>query len=89
MLLSLICSANSLRDKFINATASSRVHDEAFQEIDDNVPIETRMKWTAAMRRAQADRVDDPTAMDVYDVQMEKGENVPLYSRHPSNNAAM
>jgi hypothetical protein len=45
----------------------------AFDDLNGKVPIDTRNAWEVAEKDAHARRSEDPTAMDIYQIKMDKG----------------
>ncbi len=45
----------------------------AFNSINDTADPDCIMEWTSQETAAQADRLENPAAMDVYEVQIHKG----------------
>ena len=44
-------------------------------ELDNGVPSELRQKWVEEEIMALANRILDPKAMDIFEVQLKKGED--------------
>ena len=47
-------------------------------ELDNGVPSELRQKWVEEEIMALANRILDPKAMDIFEVQLKKGEDQTL-----------
>ena len=45
----------------------------AFESLNDSADSDLVIQWKAQERMAQAERSDDPSAMDIYEVKLEKG----------------
>jgi hypothetical protein len=45
----------------------------AFDDLNGKVPIDTRNAWEVAQKDAHLRRSEDPTAMDIYQIKMDKG----------------
>jgi hypothetical protein len=45
----------------------------AFNSINDTADPDCIVEWTSQETAAQADRLENPAAMDVYEVQIHKG----------------
>ncbi|KIM51068.1 hypothetical protein SCLCIDRAFT_33769 [Scleroderma citrinum Foug A] len=48
---------------------------ESFMELDNGVPSELQQKWVEEEIMALADRILDPKAMDIFEVQLKRGED--------------
>ncbi|KAG1752338.1 uncharacterized protein EDB91DRAFT_1077766 [Suillus paluster] len=48
---------------------------EAFNALNDAADLEIVEWWEAQERVAQASQIDDPSALDIYDVQLQKGKS--------------
>ncbi|KAG1738081.1 uncharacterized protein EDB91DRAFT_1249377 [Suillus paluster] len=48
---------------------------EAFNALNDAADPEMVERWEAQERAAQASRIDDPSALDIYDMQLQKGKS--------------
>ena len=46
---------------------------KAFEKLNNQVPEGLRQLWSEQEAKALNDRMMDPRAMDIYDVQLEKG----------------
>jgi hypothetical protein len=53
-------------------TAESR---QAFDELNDVADPDMVVRWEEQENVAQASRIDNPSAIDVYDVRLNKGES--------------
>lgn len=54
---------------------------QAFDELNDAADPDMVVLWEEQERTAQAYRIDNPSALDVYDVRLNKGESRVLRSR--------
>ena len=73
--MKMVCMTHSLKRKLCNARHSSACASAAFDELDAAVAEEQRGTWAKQERAAQEKRVLDPSAMDIFDVQVDKGES--------------
>jgi hypothetical protein len=48
--------------------------EKAFDRLDEAAPANLKTEWLASERIAQSNRIDDPAAMDVYEINIKKGE---------------
>lgn len=51
----------------------------AFEKLNDTVDPAMVEAWVEQDREAQLHRNMDPSAMDIFDVQLQKGESWPIY----------
>jgi hypothetical protein len=70
-----ICTALVLRKKLQAAQKGLASVKESFMELDNGVPSELRQKWVEEEIMALANRILDPKAMDIFEVQLKKGED--------------
>ena len=68
-----MCEALVLSRKLKSAWRSLGEVTEAFDKLNNQVPESLRMLWSEQQTKALNDRLMDPCAMDIYDVQLEKG----------------
>lgn len=61
-----------LRKKYMEATVRYEEHSTVFEELDASLNVEHRAQWTEMERNALQRRIADPSAMDVFDVKIEK-----------------
>ena len=47
---------------------------KAFDRLDEAAPTDSKTEWLASERIAQSSRIDDPAAMDVYEINIKKGK---------------
>jgi hypothetical protein len=48
--------------------------EKAFDRLDEAAPANLKTEWLASERIAQSNRINDPAAMDVYEINIKKGE---------------
>jgi len=65
-----------LKKKLLTARQSLALVAESFAALDNGVPPEVRQKWEHEETVALANRIVDPKAMDIFEVQLEKGEHL-------------
>jgi hypothetical protein len=46
----------------------------AFNKLDEAAPANFKTEWLAKERIAQSSRIQDPAAMDVYEINIKKGK---------------
>ena len=68
-----MCKALVLSRKLKSAWQSLGEVTEAFDKLNNQVPESLRMLWSEQETKALNDQLMDPHAMDIYDVQLEKG----------------
>ena len=68
-----MCEALVLSRKLKSAQQSLGEVTEAFDQLNNQVPESLRMLWSEQQTKALNDWLMDPHAMDIYDVQLEKG----------------
>lgn len=69
----MIRMTNALARKLRLARGSSASATAAFNDLDAGIPEEHRRKWLLQEQQAQETRIRNPSAMDIFDVQLEKG----------------
>jgi hypothetical protein len=70
----MICMKRTLCCKFkqaMNGTAKSK---KAFDRLDEAASANLQTEWLASERIAQSNRINDPAAMDVYEINIKKGQ---------------
>ena len=72
--MKMVCMTQSLEQKLRNARHSLQCASDAFTHLDTGVPDNQRELWAMQERDAQEKRISDPSAMDIFDVQVNKGE---------------
>ena len=72
--------AQRLRAKYKRARTIAKEHTKVFDEIDKTLDNIHRTQWLEQERIALRNRVDDPTAMDIYDVKLAKGMHACILS---------
>jgi vacuolar-type H+-ATPase subunit I/STV1 len=53
----------------------------AFEKLNETADSAMVEAWVEQDREAQLHRSTDPSAMDIFDVQLQKGESRPIYVR--------
>ena len=71
-----ISTALVLKKKLLTARWSSELVVESFATLDNGVPPEVHQKWEHEETVALANRIVDPKAMDIFEVQLKKGEHL-------------
>lgn len=56
----------------MDATVKYGEHSTVFEELDASLDVAHRAQWSEMERNALQRRIDDPSAMDVFDVKIEK-----------------
>ena len=72
--MKMVHMTQSLERKLRNARHSSQCASDAFIHLDASIPAYQREIWAMQERDAQEKRISDPSAMDIFDVQVNKGE---------------
>ena len=70
-----ICTALVLRKKLRAAQTRLALVKESFAELDNGVPPELWQKWVQQEMTALTNQILDPKAMDIVEVQLQKGED--------------
>ena len=71
--MKMIHMSQSLSRKLGTAMRSCALATGAFNDLDASVQVEQRERWETQEREAQGKRLADPSAMDIFDVQLDKG----------------
>ncbi|KAG2113783.1 uncharacterized protein F5147DRAFT_650200 [Suillus discolor] len=71
--------------KFKEAAQGAAESKLSFQNLNETVQPAIVILWEAEEALAQANRLEDPTAMDIYEVRLEKGKDVKRLGRHPTD----
>jgi hypothetical protein len=70
-----ICMKRTLCHKFKQAMNGIAESEKAFDRLDEAAPANLKTKeWLASERIAQSNRINDPAAMDVYEINIKKDE---------------
>ena len=72
--MKMVHMTQSLERKLRNAQRSSQCAPDAFIHLDASVPTNQREIWAMQERDPQEKCILDPSAMDIFDVQVNKGE---------------
>ena len=72
--MKMVRMTQSLERKLRNARHSLQCASDAFTHLDTGVPDNQRELWAMQERDAQEKCISDPSAMDIFDVQVNKGE---------------
>ncbi|KAG1844237.1 hypothetical protein F4604DRAFT_1937648 [Suillus subluteus] len=67
--------------KFKEAVQGVRDSQHAFDQLSETADDDTLVKWEAEAAAAQDDRLENPSAMDIYDVKMTKGDQLDEYDK--------
>jgi len=79
MHMRLTCpTAKFLSRKFKEAARGAAESKLAFEKLSETAHPDMVILWEAEEALAQANRLEDPTAMDIYEVRLEKGKSQPL-----------
>jgi hypothetical protein len=73
-----IHAAQSLRRKYLNARHSVNSSTAAFNDLNSTVSEEHRNIWLAEEATAQRMRVKNPSAMDTYQLRLQRGGSADL-----------
>ncbi|KAG2030470.1 hypothetical protein BDR03DRAFT_1017069 [Suillus americanus] len=71
-LMKMICISKFLCQKFKEAVQGVRDSKYAFDRLSETADDDTLVKWKAEAAAVQYDRLDNPSAMDIYEVQLTK-----------------
>jgi hypothetical protein len=71
-------TGKSLCRKYKAAVAGVAESMSAFESLNESADPDLVIEWLEDERIAQAERSEDPTSMDVYEVKLEKGKSLPL-----------
>ena len=64
-----------LSRKYKEAKRGTAESSQAFEELNDAADPDMVVRWEEQEKVAQASRIDNPSALDVYDVRLNKGES--------------
>jgi hypothetical protein len=64
-----------LSPKYKEAKRETTKSSQAFDELNDVADLDMVVQWEEQEKVAQASRIDDSSALDVYDVQLNRGES--------------
>ncbi|KAF8131231.1 hypothetical protein EV363DRAFT_1296616 [Boletus edulis] len=70
--MKMIRMSQSLVRKYRKAVRASASASAAFNDLDGTVNDEQRQKWVTQELHAQKNRISNPSAMDIFDVQLQK-----------------
>ncbi|KAF8124933.1 hypothetical protein EV363DRAFT_1299555 [Boletus edulis] len=70
--MKIIWMSQSLVRKYRKAVRASASASAAFNDLDGTVNDEQRQKWVTQELHAQKNRISNPSAMDIFDVQLQK-----------------
>jgi hypothetical protein len=70
----MIRMKRTLCHKFKQAMNGIAESEKAFDRLDEAAPANLKTEWLASERIAQSNRINDPAAMDVYEINIKKGE---------------
>ncbi|KAG1870546.1 hypothetical protein C8R48DRAFT_670889 [Suillus tomentosus] len=73
--MKMICITKFLCRKFKEAVQGAAESTLSFQNLNETVQPAMVILWEAEEAVAQANRLEDPTAMDIYEVRLEKGKS--------------
>ncbi|KAF8449492.1 hypothetical protein L210DRAFT_3389489, partial [Boletus edulis BED1] len=76
--MKMICMTLSLTRKLCKARESATLTVSVFNDLDATVSSEKRQQWESEERKAQEQRLTEPSAMDILEVQLQKGESLGL-----------
>ncbi|KAG1802811.1 uncharacterized protein HD556DRAFT_1304077 [Suillus plorans] len=68
----MICMKRTLCHKYKQAKNGITKSEKAFDRLDEAAPANLKTKWLASERIAQSSRINDPAAMDVYEINIKK-----------------
>lgn len=80
-------SGAGLARKLRNAITGEGEACQAFQALDDGLPESERERWLRQEKKAMEDRGNDPSSMDIFEIQMDKGglgASKSIHEVHPS-----
>jgi hypothetical protein len=72
--MKMVRMTQSLARKLRNAKASLASANSTFKDLDSSVSEDQRTMWKTQEDVAQKNRLGNPSAMDIFDVQLEKGQ---------------
>jgi hypothetical protein len=70
----MIRMKRTLCRKYKQAKNGIAESERAFDRLDEAAPADSKTEWLATERTAQSRRINDPAAMDVYEISIKKGE---------------
>jgi hypothetical protein len=70
----MIHMKRTLCRKFKQAMNGIAESEKAFDRLDEAAPANLKTEWLASKRIAQSNRINDPAAMDVYEINIKKDE---------------
>ena len=70
----MIRMKRTLSRKYKQAKNGIAESEKAFDRLDEAAPADSKIEWLASERTAQSRRINDPVAMDVYEISIKKGE---------------
>ena len=70
----MIRMKRTLCRKFKQAKNGIAESEKAFQRLDEAAPADSKTEWLASERIAQSSRINNPAAMDVYEINIKKGK---------------
>ncbi|KAG1723311.1 uncharacterized protein EDB91DRAFT_1087858, partial [Suillus paluster] len=70
----MICMKRTLCQKYKQAKNGIAKSGKAFDRLDEAAPANLKTGWLASERIAQSNRIQDPAAMDIYEINIKKGE---------------
>ncbi len=70
----MIRMKRTLCHKFKQAKNGIAESEKAFQRLDEAAPTNSKTEWLASERIAQLSRINNPAAMDVYEINIKKGK---------------
>ena len=73
-LCKMIRMKRTLCRKFKQAKNGIAESEKAFQRLDEAAPADSKTEWLASERIAQSSRINNPAAMDVYEINIKKGK---------------
>src|SRR6267154_1722877 len=70
----MIRMKRTLCQKYKQAKNGIAESERAFDRLDEAAPADSKTEWLASERTTQSRRINDPAAMDVYEISIKKGE---------------
>jgi hypothetical protein len=71
----MIRMKRTLLRKYKEARKGIQETKQSFERLDDATPQDSKVMWLEDEKVALSERLDDPTAMDIYEIHIEKGEH--------------
>ncbi|KAG2029262.1 hypothetical protein BDR03DRAFT_881323 [Suillus americanus] len=68
----MICMKRTLCHKYKQAKNGIAKNGKAFDRLNEAAPANSKTEWLASERIAQSSRINDPVAMDVYEINIKK-----------------